>query len=117
MSEQVLHVDRVMTADEATMLVGSPVGTDLEPTFPSPPAGGVTRLMCEGETVAIVTRLPPRLRSGIRHLVTHHKYGQNVGRLPKKGKQVLSMMGAGCPVSVVDTDHLAAAEVASLLVA
>lgn len=98
MPERVVEVARLMSADEATLLIGSPVGTDLAPTVTSPPAGGVTRVVCEGETVALITRLDPGLRAGLRHIVTSHRYGEDVGRLPKRvdgqQQQVMSMLGA-----------------------
>ena len=70
--ERVEEVRRVMTAKEAGAMVGTAVGTDLVPTFASPPVGSHVRVVDKetGEPVAFVTRLPrdraAELRAALR---------------------------------------------------
>lgn len=87
MTEHVVRVRRVIDRPEASKLVGTLVGRDLAPTVRSPLEGTVTRLVDQhDETVALITRLDPDLRAGLRGLVTGMKFGAGVGRHSMSGR-------------------------------
>lgn len=85
MAEAVVTVARVLSADEATALVGTPVNASLAPTLASPADGEVLRLVdaADGETLGLVTRLPLGLRQGLREVVTGLTYGNDAARRVK----------------------------------
>lgn len=78
--EIVVPVERVLAVEDAASLIGTHVEADLAPTVRSPRDGSYVRVTCEGETVALITRLPADQRHRLRHLVTGVKYGQNIAR-------------------------------------
>lgn len=111
--EQVVEVERVLDEKDATKIVGSQVGTELKPTFRSPADGTVTRLVADGETVALVTRLAPDLRAGLRQLVTGMRHGNNVARHSMSGRgstfgylpRKPMALQEGCRLSVMGRDN------------
>lgn len=87
-TQEVTHVvERVMSRKDASKLVGSLVGVELEPTFRSPADGQHVRLVDQRtDTVALVTRLDADLRAQLRSLVTGIKFGAGVGRHKMSGR-------------------------------
>lgn len=80
-------VHRVLHRKEASKIVGTLVGAQLAPTFASPGDGQHVRLVDQlGDTVALVTRLDPVLRTRLRALVTTMKFGAGVGRHSMSGR-------------------------------
>jgi hypothetical protein len=90
MIEQTVDVHRVMSADDANAVLGKQVGTELAPTFASPADGRYVRLIEDGETVGLITRLRPADRVRLRHLVTGYTYGDGVAR---QGRGNMSFVG------------------------
>jgi hypothetical protein len=81
------RVKRVLHRKEATKIVGTLVGAEMEPTFRSPGEGEHVRLVdSDGETVALVTRLDRAIRAELRALVTGMKFGAGVGRHSMSGR-------------------------------
>jgi len=76
MSETVLRVDRVIRPDEATAIVGTHVGHELEPTLKSPRDGDRIRLVEKGETVALITRLPVAVKARLRATILAINYSK-----------------------------------------
>lgn len=76
------YAKRVLSREEATALIGTDVGTSLDPSFPSPRPGQSRWIydLDTGELIGIVTRLDrPRL-AALRASVRSIRYGQNVAR-------------------------------------
>lgn len=95
MGESVLPLTRQLAADDATRLIGTPVGVDLEPTARSPRRDGdVIRLVDGGTTVALITRLPGDLRAGLRGLVTTYNYGASHVARGSASRERISQRGA-----------------------
>lgn len=82
MSDTFLAFRRVVDAKAATSLVGTQVGTDLDPSFRSPRRGERIILLDEDsrEVIGAVTRLDDRLRPRIRRVVLDLRYGEGVAR-------------------------------------
>lgn len=80
MTETVVEVHRLVQAVDATALIGTPVGVDLDPTVKSPRDGDRLRFVDAGQTVALVTRLEPGMRGQLRRVVLGASFGQGVAR-------------------------------------
>lgn len=80
MTETIHRVGRILSPAEATQLVGSPVGTELDPSFRSPANGSHVRIVDGDQTVGLVTRLPKLLLAQLRHNIVGMPLGQNVAR-------------------------------------
>ncbi|XNL98373.1 oxidoreductase [Arthrobacter phage Bumble] len=76
------YARRVLSRDEATALIGTDVGTDLEASFPPVRDGQLLRVydIDTGDLIGIVTRLDRPRRAALRASVLSLRYGQNVAR-------------------------------------
>lgn len=90
-TEVVYALPRLLQPKEASALVGTPVGTDLAPTFRSPRPGQQVRVLDAdtGATIAAVTRLEDSMRRRLREVVLALPMGLRVARhnkqMPSKG--------------------------------
>lgn len=76
------YAKRRLSREEATSLIGSDVGTALEPSFPGIRDGQTMRVydIDTGDLIGLVTRLDRPRRAALRAAVLSIKYGQNVAR-------------------------------------
>lgn len=115
--ETVLAFHRVATPEQASAMVGTAVGTDLAPSFPSPRAGHRVRLLDAdtGATIGAVTRLDDMNRASLRRVVLGLRYSEGVARhdagMTKKGAtfgyappKVIARQEA-CRITMTARDH------------